>query len=79
MLVLGSFTAYVSRPNDGSRLDEVPSASYAWLRRETDMTLRLSDYRFWVLFAALAVGVLAACSGDNSPGAAGAPDAMTQG
>jgi hypothetical protein len=30
------------------------------------MSLRPSDYRFWLMLAALAVGLLAACSSDDS-------------
>ena len=46
---------------------------------------RPSDYRFWLVFAALAVAVIAACSSDSSstdagnPASGGAADAMTAG
>jgi hypothetical protein len=35
---------------------------------ERKMALRFSDYRFWVLFSALAMGLLIACSSDDSTG-----------
>jgi hypothetical protein len=41
------------------------------------MALRVSDVRFWVLFAALAMGLLLACSSDSSP-APGGNDAATE-
>jgi hypothetical protein len=39
------------------------------------MSPRPSNYRFWLLLATLAIGVLVACSsGDNTPGS---PDGAT--
>jgi hypothetical protein len=35
------------------------------------------DYRFWLVFAALAVAVLVACSSDTTGG--GGPDGSTEG
>jgi hypothetical protein len=49
------------------------------------MALRFSDYRFWVLFSALAVGLLIACSSDSTSGGGNdaatedAPSSMTKG
>jgi hypothetical protein len=47
------------------------------------MTLRFSDYRFWLVCTALALGLLAACSSDTTPSGGdgstgGAADSMTQ-
>ena len=35
------------------------------------MALRFSNYRFWLLCTALALGLLAACSSDNTSGDGG--------
>jgi hypothetical protein len=43
---------------------------------ERDMRLRLSDYRFWLLLSALAIGALAACSSDTTTG--GGADGSTE-
>jgi hypothetical protein len=47
------------------------------------MALKHTDYRFWLVFAALAVALLIACSGDSTPGGSdgspeSVPDSMTQ-
>ena len=47
------------------------------------MTLRISDYRFWLVCTALAFALLAACSSDTTPGGAdgaaeSAADSMTK-
>ena len=47
------------------------------------MALRYSDYRFWLLFSALAIAVLVACSSDSTSGGADgsaedAPSSMTK-
>jgi hypothetical protein len=39
--------------------------------------LKHTDYRFWVVFVALAVGVLVACSSSNTSGS-GEPDGSTE-
>jgi hypothetical protein len=39
------------------------------------MALRISDYRFWLLFGVLATALLIACSSDTTPGPSGQPDA----
>jgi hypothetical protein len=40
---------------------------------ERDMSMRLSDYRFWLLFTTLAMALLVACSSDNTGGTPGNP------
>jgi hypothetical protein len=42
---------------------------------ERQMAMRLTDYRFWLLLTALAVGLLAACSSDST---SGSPDGATE-
>jgi len=39
--------------------------------QERPMALRFSNYRFWLLCTALALGLLAACSSDNTSGDGG--------
>jgi hypothetical protein len=40
------------------------------------MTLRFSDYRFWLVCSALAFALLAACSSDTTP--SGGSDGATE-
>jgi hypothetical protein len=40
------------------------------------MASKHPDYRFWLLFAALAIGVLAACSSDSTSGDDGGSDGV---